>query len=291
MPALRTVPGSSLVTVLVLAWAAVMTVGAPCPAQASDFWDEVKNPGVRRYNRLVAEGRGAAAVGRFEDALAEADRAIGHIPDRAEAHVLRGRALGELGRLDEAAEAYDRAYAAGPDSLSSTTEGRGAALILARGGHYGLAARILPNVLGRMLPSSARVELYALYGDVLMSLGPDHLREAVGAYREAVRRGGPHDPRSALGLALALRRTDEVDEARALARGVASRGRLDTILAALPITEAERAARRAIALMAGGDSEGARRAWEEARGAELYRDHAEEELRRLAPPAPGRRPR
>ncbi|RLB50730.1 MAG: hypothetical protein DRJ42_18215 [Deltaproteobacteria bacterium] len=286
-------PASALGCIIFVAMALpfASSLTAPSPAGASDFWDEVKNPGLRRYHRRLAEGRGAAAAGRYEDALTEADAAIARIPNRPEAFVLRGRALGALGRLEDAAEAYGRAFELGPEALSSPTEGRGAAEFLARGGRYELAARILPNVLGRMPPSSTRVELYALYGDVLMSLGPDHLREAVGAYREAVRRGGPHDPRSALGLALALRRVGELEEARALSRGVSARGRLDTVLAALPVSEAERAGRRAVALMAAGDREGARRAWTAAAEGELFREHAQEEITRLDAPPEHRRDR
>lgn len=266
---------------LIAALLAARPVAAPSPAHASDFWDEVKNPGLRRYHRHLSDGRAAAADGRFEGALFEADAAVARLPNGAEGYVLRGRALGELGRLGEAAAAYEHAIGLDLMALSSATEGRKAAEFLAQAGRYELAARVLPNVLGRMRPSSARVELYALYGDVLMSRGPDQVREAISAYREALRRGGAHDPRSALGLALALRRIGEDEEARVVARGVAARGRLGTTLAALPVPEAERAARRAIALMAAGDREGAHRAWEEAAEGEFFREHALRELARL----------
>lgn len=253
-------------------------------ARASDFWDEVKNPGLRSYRRQVAEGRAAAAAGRFEDALADAEGAIGRMADRPDAWILKGRALGELGRLEGATEAFERALTLDPDSLARDDDGRHAAQLLAAGGRHDLAAQILPRILGRMTASSTRVELYALYGDVLATLGPERLREAIAAYREAVRHGGRHDPRAALGLALCLRRAGREDEARDLARGASTRGRIDGVLHALPIPDAERAARRAVALMAIGDREGARQAWREASSGEHYSDHALAELRRMDGP-------
>jgi len=269
---------------IVVALASVPMLGAPTfvdVAHASDFWDEVKNPGLRRYRRHVAEGRAAAASGRFEEALSEAEAAIERIGDRPEAFILKGRALGELGRLEGATAAFEHALTLDPDSLSAPEDGRHAAQLLAGGGRHDLAALVLPRILGRMPASSARVELYALYGDVLSALGPERLRDAIGAYREAVRQGGRHDPRAALGLALSLRRAGEEDEARELARGAATRGRIDGVLSALPIPDSERAARRAVALMAVGDREGARRAWREASSGEHFGDHARAELARM----------
>jgi tetratricopeptide (TPR) repeat protein len=250
-------------------------------AHASDFWDEVKNPGLRTYRRHIAEGRTAAVAGRFEDALTEADAAIAIIEERPDAWILKGRALGELGRLDIATEAFARALEIDEDALSTPEDGRHAAQLLAAGGRHDLAARVLPRLLGRMHASSARVELYALYGDVLSALGPERLREAISAYREAVRQGGRHDPRASLGLALCLRRAGEVEEARDLARGATTRGRLDGMLHALPIPESERAARRAVALMAIGDREGARQAWRDASTGEHFAEHARRELTAL----------
>ena len=85
-------------------------------------------------------------------------------------------------------------------------------------------------------------------------------------------------------------RVGEVAEAETLARGVSTRGGLDTMLAELPVAETERAARRAVALLAAGDQLGARHAWEAARVGELFREHAEEELA-LLPARPARRAR
>ncbi len=267
------------------ALALVVVALAPASgALASDFWDEVKSPGLRSYRRHLAEGRAAAAAGRFEDALSESAVAIEIIEERPDAWILRGRALGELGRLDAATEAFARALAIDDDALSTPEEGRHAAQLLAAGGRYDLAARVLPRLLGHMQASSARTELYALYGDVLSALGPERLGDAIAAYREAVRQTGRHDPRAALGLALCLRRADRAAEARDIARGVTTRGHIDGLLHALPLPESERAARRAVALMAIGDREGAKQAWRDASAGEFFADEARAELAALGGP-------
>jgi tetratricopeptide (TPR) repeat protein len=285
--------GTSASIVLFLVYGVVLGVAsgelARSTARASDFWDEVKNPGLRRYNRHIAEGRAAAAAGRFPEAVVEAEAAIVRLESRPEAWILKGRAFGELGRLDEATTAFERALAIDPDALSAPEDGRHAAQFLAAAGRYDLAAALLPRVLGRMSASSARVELYALYGDVLSALGPERLREAIAAYREAVRQGGRHDPRSALGLSLCLRRNGAEAEARDLARGASVRGRIDGVLHALPIPESERAARRAVALLAIGDREGAREAWREAASGEFFAEHARQEQLALERPTGGTR--
>jgi hypothetical protein len=83
-----------------------------------------------------------------------------------------------------------------------------------------------------------------------------------------------------LGLALALRRSGERLESNDVAREVASRGRIDALVAAIPVPEPERAARRAVALAAIGDSAGAAQAWEEALASEPWRPHVLHELGR-----------
>jgi tetratricopeptide (TPR) repeat protein len=53
-------------------------------------------------------------LGKFEESLAAADRAIELAPDVADGYVSRGYALGELKRTDEAIDAYLRAIELGP---------------------------------------------------------------------------------------------------------------------------------------------------------------------------------
>jgi tetratricopeptide (TPR) repeat protein len=263
---------------------AVGLLGAGSHAQASDFWDEVKTPGLRQWRRHVADAREAASAGRWPAVLSEAERAIERLDERAPAHVLRGRALGELNRPEEAVAAFERALELSETALDGTEAGSHAALLAAGAGAWELAARILPRVLGRMRVNSQRHDLYALYGDVLMTLGPARLREAVVAYREAVRQGGRGHVRANVGLALALRRAGELLESGDLAREAGRRGRLSSVLSAIPVPEAERAARRAVVHEALGNREEARVGWREAATFEPWRAHAEEQLATMGTP-------
>jgi len=270
---------------LVAAMATMLVgIGADTPARASDFWDEVRTPGLKDYRRHVREGRQAAEAGQWQEALEHAEQAIDRIEDRAPAWVLKGRALGELGRLSSAAEAFRRALAIDERALDDAESGTHAAQIAAVAGEHELAALILPRVLGRMESSSARGDLYGLYGDVLLTLGRERLREAIVAYREAVRHGARGSVQARIGLALALRREGEELEAGDLAAEVAARGRIDAMVATIPVPEGERAARRAVALDAVGDTEGARLAWEAALTWAPWREHALRELGRAPDP-------
>jgi len=264
---------SHLVRTVVVAFALLALPPVSAPAAASDFWDEVRTPGLREWKRNVREARAAAAAGNWDAALAESEAAIARIEDRAEAHVLRGRALGELGRLDVAITAFSRALELDETTLDSAEDGVHAARIAASARAPELAVRILPRVLGNMRPSSERADLYALYGDVLSALGPEYLRRAIVAYREATRHGGRGGVQAALALALALRRAGEELEASDLARDVAARGRVDALVGGVAVPEPERAARRAVVLDAIGDRAGAREAWEEALASEVWRVH------------------
>ncbi|MAC28606.1 MAG: hypothetical protein CMH59_19355, partial [Myxococcales bacterium] len=194
-----------------------------------------------------------------------ADAAVRRLPERALGYVLRGLAAGQGGDLAPAIADFEAALERDPASLDEPLDGARAAELLARGGRHDLAARVLGRVLGRMREGGGRRSLYALYGDVLLTLGPARLSDAVRAYREALRTAA-HDPRAGIGLALALRRqaaaTDGAgDEWRVLARRVAARGRLDALLNSIDVPESERAARRAVALEASGDRAAARNAW------------------------------
>jgi len=261
-----------------LALLAIVSAMPEGTAAASDFWDEVKTPGLREWRLYVREARVAVSAGQWRAALGEADRAVARLPDRAEAQVVRGRALGELGQLEEAAAAFRRALALDEAALDPAEDGTHAARLCAAASEWELASRILPRVLGGMRINSQRHDLYALYGDVLLSLGPEHLREAVVAYREAVRQGGRGHLRAVIGLALALRRRGDLLEASDLAREVAGQGRIGGVIASLPVPSGEKAARRAIALEANGDRTGSRTAWQEAATFEPWREHAERQL-------------
>ncbi len=228
---------------------------------ASDFWDEVRNPGQRVWREDVARARLALRARRFEDARDAANAAVARLPDRAEGYVVRALVAGELGALQDAHRDLHRAIEIDPTSLDDPLDAGPAAQLLARQGDLSTAVSVLGRVLSRMRDGHSRRILYSLYGDILGALGPQRNADAIRAYREALR-GARRDPRATLGLALALRReTSDGVEWRDLARAVAARGRLEVLLANLPLSEAERQARRAVIAEAIGDEAAARAAW------------------------------
>lgn len=62
----------------------------------------------------VRRGKAAGAAGRFADAIAYFDAALGLQPGYVEAHLNRGHALNELGRANAALASFDRALAVNP---------------------------------------------------------------------------------------------------------------------------------------------------------------------------------
>lgn len=231
------------------------------PARASEFWDEVKTPGLRAWRQDVARARAALRARRLAQAREAATAAIARLPERAEAWLVRGLAAGEGGEYDAARQDLLRARSLDPRVLDDATDGARAGELLVRVGVYSVAAEVLGRVLARQRSSQGRHRQYVLHADALGTLGPDRRAEAERSYREALR-DSPHDPRATLGLALALHRGRADDlEWRELARRVAALGRLDALLLGIDVPESERAARRAVVLEAIGDVAGARSAW------------------------------
>ncbi len=237
---------------------------APTTAHAGDFWDEVREPGLRAFRLATTRAQSALTSHRFSVALASADQAIALIPDRGLPHAIRAQALGETGRHAESAAAYHRALSLDEDVLDDLTLGARAGELLARAGDLELAATILSDVADRMPRSPTRRLTFTLYADVLLARGPEHLQDAIRAFRYAMRDSPIVDTRAHLGLALALLRQGEREHALELARRVAGSGRLATVLSSLPLPEGEQMARRALALEAIGDPTGARESWERA---------------------------
>ena len=244
-------------------WILLATL-ATSSAHASDFWDEVRTPGLTAYRADVETARNALGARRLAQATTLATEAIARLPDRPEAFVVRGFAKGEAGEVEAVTEGLLRALELDASALDDPSAGSRAAELLARGAHLDAAAEVLARVLGRMHASALRQTVYALHGDVLLSRGPEHLQDALRAYREAVR--GNATPRAELGLALALYRAGDEAEWSALARSVAAHGRLDPLLENLPVPDTEREARRALVLEATGDTAAARGAWDLSRG-------------------------
>lgn len=253
-------------------------VGAP-RVRASDFWDEVRTPGLGAWREDVARARAALRARRLDQARAAADDAARRLPQRAEAYVVRALAAGEQGDLPTAMRDLERALSLDAASLDDVDDAQRAGEIAARSGAYALAARVLERTLARMRAGTARQGLYRLYGDVLLCLGPERLDDAIRAYREAMRSTGSQ-PLAALGLALALHRSGEAVEWRDHAHRVAARGRLDNILSSLFVTESERWARRAVVLEAIEDA-AAREAWSHVEGP--WAEHAATAQERLTP--------
>jgi tetratricopeptide (TPR) repeat protein len=272
-------------SVVVLALLCVWVV--PLPGRASDFWQEVRSPGTRAFRLEVTRGRAALEARRWQEARAAGERAMALRPVRCEGPALMGRALTEMDDVEGAVARFREALEREGTCLRAGEEAARAAEVAAVAGDPALAAEILQGLVATMSEGARRRALYALYGDVLLTLGPDHLEPATRAFREVLRHQS--DARSALGLALALRRAGRPDEAAELARVAAAHGRVDAMVARVPVPTAERAARRAVALEALGDVEGARAAWRTAAEGTVWRRHSEEELHRLRVANGGRR--
>ncbi|MDH5492965.1 MAG: hypothetical protein OEY14_13505 [Myxococcales bacterium] len=263
-------------------------------ARASDFWEEVRNPGMRAHGRDMAAGRAALAERQYAQALTAANRARDRHPERADAHVLRALALSGLGHRQDALEAAREALRLDSAAFDAPHEGGGMATTAAEAGDFALAAEILGRLVRMMRPSGLRRFLYALYADVLSALGPEREQDCVRAYQIATRARAAVDPRVAIGLAIALHRRGEVERAAELARSAQRVGDLATFLALLPLPEEERAARLAVAAEAAEQSETASEHWARAAAGGPWAEHASAQLERLneaaaTPPRRGRR--
>jgi tetratricopeptide (TPR) repeat protein len=120
--------------------------------------------GAERWQAHVQLGVLAGQEGRFDEALAEFDRALALDPDAAPAHLNRGKALLQLGRTAEAAEAFGEACRTDPRSFEA---------------HYNLGVLLLQT--GQ--PAEARPHLRAA-----LELEPDH--EVADRIRDALQSGG-----------------------------------------------------------------------------------------------------
>lgn len=261
-----------------------LVLGLHAPALASDFWEEVRTPGLRAYTQLVANARRSFNAAQHTVALGFADEAHALLPTRSEALVVRGRALASMSRLSEAREAFEQALSIRSDALDDSQDAHAAARVAAEAADYALASRILSRAVDREAPGSVRASLYVLLGDVEQCQGREHLRDAVTAYRAGLRTAGS-DLRSRAGLALALRRLGERNDAQtALGSVLATGGRVGSAFTAarsfLPASEI--AAREALLLETLRDEAGARDAWTRAAVEGPWRSFAEDELRTLA---------
>ena len=267
-----------------LAAAVVAVLGLSSAVKASDFWDEVRAPGLRDYRALVERSRSALRAREYREALQQADRAVERMSDRAPAHLLRALALGSLRRHHEAVEALERALQLDGSALRDFEQGMAAVRIAARAAAYQLASRILSRLPGQMPESQGRGSVYALQGDVLQLLGPERLSAAVLAYRMALREVAPGDrPAVRLGLALALHREGKPGQARELGLQAGEHAAVERALRSLPLPAGERAARLAVMLESRGDRLGAQKCWSMAAKAGVgpWTEHARRSLASL----------
>ncbi len=265
-----------------VAAAVVVALGLSLPARASDFWDEVRTPGLRHYRVLVEQSQSALRTGRHQEALQKADRAVARMSGRAPAHVLRALALGAMKRYGDALEPLERALELDDRALDDVEQGEAAVRIAMRTAAYELAERILSRLTGTMASGGRRGSLYALQGDLLQLLGPERLSAAILAYRLALREGDrPERPALLLGLALALHREGKPEQAMELGPQAGDRAAAERALRSLPLPPGERAARLAVMLESLGDRDGARQRWSIAAQAGTWREHARRSLASL----------
>ncbi|MCA9575024.1 MAG: tetratricopeptide repeat protein [Sandaracinaceae bacterium] len=242
----------------VIAALAASLASAP-RAFAGDFWDEVRRPGLNAYQAHVRRARTALASRQVDVALEATQQAIAALPDEAEAHGLRAIALAERGDAAGMAGEATLALSLDEDVFGDPVWSSRAALAFAAGGEPELSARVLRRALATMPATHLRRQLYTLLGDVAQALGPEHLEEATRAYRVALK-SGPADSRTILGLGLSLHRSGQREEALVLLRRAAAPGPLDQLIAGLPLSAAERAARVAVLAVVAGDVSAARAA-------------------------------
>jgi tetratricopeptide (TPR) repeat protein len=202
-------------------------------------------------------------------ALEDAREADAILPGRAAPPALEGRALAALGRFKEALAALEKARARDAGVLDDPQALLAWARVLAHTGHSQDSAAAYRTLLPRVsaLSSAERFAATTEAGLVALACGPTTLDEAVSAFRESLRANqADAEAVAVLGLALALDRRGEGEEARALLsdhrrndpRTALSARRVRELLAAAPS--------EALALTALGaeatDPTAARESWE-----------------------------
>lgn len=239
----------------------MLGMGTGGTAAASDFWDDVRQPGRAAARALGREARHALADGRRSAALKAATTAVSLDPEAAASHVLLGRVLSVMSHHREAAAAYGRALALSASALDGSAEGGRAARSACAAADYRLASVILRRLVSHMPAGKDRNALFALQGDVLMALGPASLQAALTAYEHALRQSAAPDAMLELALALALRRAGHPPAGHRSGAGATRRGSLEDAIMRLPLPPTERHARLAMARAAAGNATGADRAW------------------------------
>lgn len=259
---------SGLVALIVLLATVASSLTFVPVARASDFWDEVKNPGLRHYRLNLAASQEALRARRFTEARERASLARDLFPERVEAYLLSGIAAGEEELDDELVTNLTRGLDLFEEGTVDSRLLVRAATTAARAHEFEIAVPFLRSVLRTMRPGSHRNHLFCLFADSLMALGPGQLSDAVRAYREAARRPGTFRAQARIGLSLALRRQGQPDW-RTHLEGLTERD-LERVNTQVLLPEGERAARDALYRESQDDDEGARAGWELAMAVEPW---------------------
>jgi len=208
---------------------AAASLGAARPAEcgmqegfkAANKWERAKEPNLQSYCSLLASGTAklvnAAALAK--DVPAIADEADKLLPGRAAPVVLKGRALLRLGKAPEALTALEEARSRDERALDDPVALLAWARANARTGHHDEAAQAYRAALPRTSALSAPERSAASFeaGMIVMAQGPKVVDDAVAMLRQARREAQDAlQLASVVGLALALDRAGQRDEAKAV---------------------------------------------------------------------------
>jgi tetratricopeptide (TPR) repeat protein len=280
------------VVVLLAQWAGArpLECGSLDSGRATNVWERAKAPELRKYCDLLASGASklVGAASMAEGVLAIADEADHVMPGRAGPLVLRGRALAKLGRHAEALSALRAAKLRDERALDDPQSLLAFARALARTGAPDEAQEAYRSLLPRATPlaPSDRASAAVEAGLLALGRGSAGVDEAIAMLRQARRDAQDlFQPLSVMALALALDRSGERDEARAVLgervhgdpRGLLGEARVKDVLATVGAA-AEGQAMLALALEAEGNA-GARDAWRayvEAAPKSPWLEHAKE---------------
>lgn len=202
-------------------------------ANGANVWERAKTPALRTYCNLLASGSSKLAgtvmisdvstdprrVQNLKDVLAVADEADRTVAGKTAPSVLRGRAFARLGDFPRAYaalhDAKERDERALEDPVALLAWGR----VALRTGHLAEASEAYRALLPRAsaLQTADRGVAYLEAGMMAMARGAGDLGEAIQIFRQARRDSQDVAQTVAvLALALALDRSGERDEARAV---------------------------------------------------------------------------
>jgi tetratricopeptide (TPR) repeat protein len=210
--------------------------------RAANKWERAKEPNLQTYCTLLASGTAKLVNGGAlaKDVPGIADDADKMLPGRAAPSVLKGRALLKLGKPADALAALKEARTRDDRALDDPVALLAWARANARTGHFEEAAQAyraaLPRTSALSTPERSAASFEA--GMIVMAQGPKGIDDAVAMLRQARREAQDSmQVASVVGLALALDRSGQKEEARAV---LAERVRSDAkaILSDARITEA-----------------------------------------------------